>query len=168
MQSATTTEPGLFTPDLWMVILTWITFFLLLSVLYKFAWKPILNALDEREESIRRSVETADKVKEELAKIHETRRQFFHEAEEKARDIISESKKAAQQISQVIQNKAKEEAGILLENARRDIKEETQKARIILREESVQIAVELASKLIEKNLDTDSNRKLIGKLTAEV
>ncbi len=167
-QSAVPAESGLFTPDVAMVILTWITFFLLLAVLYKFAWKPILKALDEREESIRRSVESADKIKEELARIQETRNQFIREAEEKARNIISESKEAAVQIAQGIQNKAKEEAGILLENARHDIKEEAQKARIVLRQESARIAVELAGKLIEKNLDTDTNRKLIGKLTTEV
>ncbi len=167
MQPAPAAESGLFTPDLWMVILTWVTFFLLLAVLYKFAWKPILGALDKREESIRRAVETADKVKEELTKINETRQQFLREAEEKARDIVSESKKAAYQISQVIQNKAKEEANILLENAQRDIKEETEKAKIVLRKESAQIAVELAGKLIEKNLDTDDNRKLIHRLTAK-
>ena len=161
-------EAAFMSPDAVMVILTWLTFLLLLAVLYRFAWKPILKALDEREASIRRAVEDADRVKEELARIHETRQQFIREAGKKARDIISETKKAATQISQVIQNKAKEEANILLENARRDIREETEKARIILREESAQLVIDLAAKLIEENLDTDANRKLIHKLIAEV
>ncbi len=166
--SAVPAEPALFTPDVMMVVLTWATFFLLLGVLYKFAWKPILAALNEREELIRRSVDNADKLKEELSLIQGTRHQVLKEAQESAREIISEAKKSASQISQVIQNKAKEETSILLDNARRDIREETQKARIILREESAQIAIDLAGKLIEKNLDTESNRKLISKLTAEV
>ena len=161
-------ESALLNPDVSMVVLTWVTFLILSAVLYKFAWAPILKALDEREGLLRRSVENADKIKAELDQLHQTRNQFIHEAEEKARNIISEAKQAGTQISQVIQKKAKEEASILLENTRRDLKEEVAKAKIILREESARIAVELAGKLIEKNLDTESNRKLIHKLTAEV
>lgn len=160
-------ESALLNPDVSMVVLTWATFLILSVVLYKFAWTPILKALDDREELLRRAVENADKIKAELDQLHQTRNQFIHEAEEKARNIISEAKQAGTQLSQVIQNKAKEEASILLENTRRDLKEEVAKAKIILREESAQIAVELAGKLIEKNLDTESNRKLIHKLTAE-
>lgn len=166
--SSAEVESSLLNPDVSMVVLTWITFLLLSVVLYKFAWNPILKALDAREELLRRSVENADKVKAELDQLHQTRNQFIHEAEEKARNIISEAKQAGTQLSRVIQNKAREEAGILLENTRHDIKEEIAKAKIVLREESAQIAIELAGKLIEKNLDTESNRKLIHKLTAEV
>lgn len=160
-------ESSLLSPDISMVILTWLTFFFLLAVLYKFAWNPILKALDEREALIRRSVEDADRVKEELAGIHETRQQFMREAEEKARGIISDARKAATQASHAIEQRAKEEADILLENARRDIERETEKARMILREESARLAVELAGKLIEENLDTEGNRKLIRKLMIE-
>jgi F-type H+-transporting ATPase subunit b len=161
-------ESSLMSPDVSMVVLTWVAFLALSVVLYKFAWNPILKALDDREELLRRSVENADKIKAELDQLHQTRNQFIHEAEEKARNIISEAKQAGTQLSQVVQNKAREEANILLENTRRDIKEEVAKAKIALREESAQIAIELAGKLIEKNLDTESNRKLISKLTAEV
>ena len=166
--SSAEVESSLLNPDSSMVILTWVTFLLLLSILYKFAWNPILKALDDREELLRRSVENADKIKAELDQLHQTRNQFIHDAEEKARNIIIEAKQAGAQLSQVVQNKAREEANILLENTRRDIKEEIAKAKIVLREESAQIAIELAGKLIEKNLDTESNRKLIHKLTAEV
>ena len=160
-------ESVLLNPDVSMAALTWVTFLILSVVLYKFAWDPILKALDDREELLRRSVENADRIKAEFDQLQQTRNQLIHEAEEKARNIISEAKQAGTQLSQVIQNKAKEEASILLENTRRDIKEEIAKAKIVLREESAQIAIELAGKLIEKNLDTESNRKLVHKLTAE-
>lgn len=161
-------EASLLNPDVSMVVLTWVTFLVLSVVLYKFAWNPILKALDAREALLRRSVAEADRIKEELARIHETRQQFIREAEKKSREIISEARKAATLASAGIQRKAGEEANILLANARRDIREETEKARIILREESAQLAVDLAAKLIEKNLDTDANRKFIHKLIAEV
>lgn len=161
-------ESSLLSPDASMVVLTWVTFLVLSVVLYKFAWNPILKALDAREELLRRSVEEADRIKQELARIQETRQQFIREAEEKSRAIVSEARKAAAIASAGIQHKAREEANILLANARHDIREETEKARVILREESAQLAVDLAAKLIEKNLDTDANRKFIHKLIAEV
>lgn len=162
------TEHALMNPDARMVILTWITFFLLLGILYKFAWKPILKALDEREESLRRAVDDADRVKEEMVRMNETRRQLIHEAELKSREIIDEARKAATRVAHALEQRAKEEAGILLETARRDIQRETEKARMILREESARLAVDLAGKLIEKNLDSETNRKLVRKLMVEV
>src|SRR3989338_8317278 len=117
-------ESSLLNPDVSMVVLTWVTFLVLSVVLYKFAWNPILKALDAREDLLRRSIAEADRIKEELARIHETRQQFIREAEEKA--------------------------------------------RIILRQESAQVVIDLAAKLIEKNLDTEGNRKLIHQLIVEV
>ena len=162
------TEAALISPDVSMVILTWVTFLVLSVVLYKFAWKPILKALDEREESLRRAVGDADRVKEELARMNETRRQCIHEAELKSREIIDEARKAATRAAHALEQRAKEEAGILLETVRRDIQRETEKARMVLREESARIAVDLAGKLIEKNLDSETNRKLVRKLMVEV
>ena len=63
-----TNEYVFLTPDVTMIVLTWATFFTLFFVLYKFAWKPILTALDNREESIRRSVEEVQKIKDFIKK----------------------------------------------------------------------------------------------------
>ena len=161
-------ESALLNPDVSMVILTWVTFLVLSVVLYKFAWDPILKALDAREESLRRAVEDADRVKAELARMDEAYKQFIREAEIKAREIIDDARKAATRAAHAVEQRGKEEAGILLENARRDIQRETEKARTILREESARLAVDLAGKLIEKNLDTEGNRKLVRKLMVEV
>lgn len=155
-------EAGLFTPDVLMLTLTWATFLLLLMVLYKFAWKPILAALDAREESLRRSIDEADRIKEELKKIEETRLKVLSEADQKAKEIIAQSRKAAIEAANTIQKKAKEEAQILLENSRREMKEELKKAQADLRQESAQIAVGLAAKLIEENLTDEKNKKIIN------
>jgi len=160
-------EKGFFNPDMNMVLLTWVTFFLLLAVLYKYAWKPILNILDAREESIRKSLDDVDRIKNELEELDAKCTQITAEAESKATGIIDHSRKAAKEAANIIANKAKEEAQISLENAIRDIKEETQKAQMKLREESAQIAVELASKLIEENMSIEKNRLLINKFIKE-
>ena len=161
-------DKGLLSPDLNMFLLTLFTFFALLAVLYKFAWKPILNALDQREESIRKSLEEAKHIQEELAKIDGKRKQMLAEAEMQAKDILAQSRRGATEASRIIHEKAKEEAHILLENIRREIKEETEKAQAVLRKESASIAVTLASKLIEKNLDEEENRKLIDQFIREL
>ena len=155
-------------PDTNMLILTWITFFLLLIVLYKFAWKPILLALDKREENIRKSVEEAERIKAELAKMDETRHQMLVEIEAKSKAILDQSRKGAVEAAKIIQEKAKEETRILLENARREVKEEVERAQANLREESAEIAIRLAGKLIEKNLDDEQNKKLIDEFIREI
>ena len=161
-------ESDLLSPDTRMLVLTWVTFILLLLVLYKFAWKPILKALDEREALIRKAVDDAEKAREELARVHATRHELIAEAQRTAKEVVHEARQAAAEASHVIERKAKEEAQILLENALRDIRGETEKAQIILRKESAAIAVALAGKLIEKNLDDADNRKLVNEFIERI
>jgi len=161
-------EKGFFSPDMNMVLLTWVTFFLLLAVLYKFAWKPILSILDAREESIRKSLENVDRIKNELESLDTKCSQLIADADKKATEVIDQSRKAAKEAANIIENKARQEAQISLENALRDIKEETQKARVKLREESAQIAVGLAGKLIQENMNADKNRSLISRFIKEI
>ena len=97
---------GFFSPDMNMVLLTWVTFFLLLAVLYKYAWKPILSILDAREESIRKSLENADRIKNELESLDAKCSQLIADAESKATQVIDQSRKAAKEAANIIQNKA--------------------------------------------------------------
>ena len=154
-------------PDVSMLLLTWVTFFLLLAVLYKFAWRPILSALEAREEIIRNSIENAGKIKSELDEIHRTRAAIIGEAEEKSRELLAQARKGAVETAKIIHETAKEEAHILLQNAQREIKAEAEKAQADLRQESARIAVQLAGRLIEKNLDDEKNSRLIEKFISE-
>lgn len=163
-----TTKKDLFSPDLTLVILTWVTFLSLLAILYKFAWKPILAGLDKREETIRKSLEEADRIKEELREINQKREQLIREAEDKSKEIIDEGRKAAIEAAHIIEHKAKEESQIMLENAERQIKDVTEEAQFELRKMSADIAVELAGRLIEENLDSEKNRKLVNELIKHV
>jgi len=161
-------EQSLFTPDVTMLILTWVTFFLLLAILQKYAWKPILAALEIREKSIRDSVDNAQRLETELAKLDEKQNAMIAEVEQKSKEIIDQSRKAATEAAKTIQSKAKEEAQILLENAKREIDNEKEKAQAELRSESAQIAVELAEKILEENLDEKKNRKLIDQFLKQI
>lgn len=160
-QEAPHKSPGILDPNASMVLLTWVTFFLLLAVLYKFAWKPILAGLDAREAAIRKSVEEAERIRQEMLKIEEARKEILAEADRKSKDIIDQSRKAAVEAAKVINEKAKKDTQILFENAQRDIKDSVEKAQADLRQESARVAVELAGRILEENLDSEKNRKLI-------
>ncbi|MGE0266850.1 MAG: F0F1 ATP synthase subunit B [Candidatus Omnitrophota bacterium] len=160
--------PGFLTPDVTLMFVTWGCFLVLLFLLSKFAWKPILAALDAREQHIRKSVDDADKIKKEMENLAEKQRQILKEAESTAKEIIDDSRKAAKEAAKHIADEAKKEAQIMLENARRDIKEELKEAQATLREESADIAVQLAAKIIEANLDEAKSKKLISQYITEL
>ena len=151
-----------------MVLWTWVTFGLLLVVLYKFAWKPILSGLDQREKDIRESVENAEKIRTELEQIEGKREKLIKEADDKAKEIVATARKAAVEASKVIENKAKEEANILLENANREIKAAREKAEAMLRRDSAELAITLAGRLIGENLDDNKNRALTEQLITKI
>jgi F-type H+-transporting ATPase subunit b len=161
-------EKDLLSPDITLLVFTWVTFLLLLAVLYKYAWKPILAGLDAREDNIRRSVEEAEKIHEAHAGIEETRGRIIAEAEKESKEIISQSRRGAQNAAKVIEQKAREEAQIVLENTQREIKTEREKIQAQLRRESADIAVALAARLLEENLNDEKNRQLIDKLIDRV
>lgn len=161
-------QEGFIAFEVQLLILTWITFFLLCVVLYKLAWKPILAALDQREESIRRAVEEADKTHEAYVKIEETREGIIRAADEQAKETVAQARKAAVNAAKVIEERAKNEAQIILENSQRELKSQRDKAQETLRRESATVAVELAGKLIRENLNEEKNRKLIDQLIKEI
>ncbi len=161
-------EANILAPELHVLILTWVVFFGLLAVLYRFAWKPILTALDKREGDIRQAVEEAEKTHQEFLKINERRDQIILQAQDEAKDIIAQSRKGAVHAAKVIEQKAKEEAQIAFENSQRAIKAEVEKAEVYLRQASAEAAVELAGKLIKENLNDAKNRKLVEDLIQEI
>lgn len=161
-------KPGILNADAKMVGFTWLTFFLLLVILYKFAFKPILAALDAREESIGRSVKEAQRIKEELVAIEEKRNEIMRQAQFESKRIIDDSRKAAVEAAKTITHKAREDSQILLENAKREIDEIRDSVQSQLKEQSIRIAVELASKLIAENLDEEKNKNLINRYIGKI
>ena len=91
-EDASHSQQGFFAPDVSMVLLTWITFFLLLAVLYKFAWKPILSALKEREESIQESLDSAKHAKEEMAQLKADNEKIIAQAKIERDQLLKEAR----------------------------------------------------------------------------
>ena len=158
----------IFKPDIIMSILTWATFFLLLAVLKKFAWNPILKGLDEREEHIRKSLQEADQAKEQLAQVEKKKIQILEEAKTQANAIIEQSRKMGNELAGQIEGRAKKSAEEIISSAHEEIEGECERMRNTLRKESVQTAVSLAEKILKENLDKEKNRKLIDQAIKDV
>ncbi len=155
--------------------LNWELFFWFLTVfvasafiLRRFAWRPILDGLDEREAKIRASIEEAERISQELAEIEDTRQATIGEADQKAKQILEEARRGAQEASRTIQHKAREESQIMLENARREIDSAQAKAASSLRETSVDVAVDLAKKILDDQLDEEKGRVLVDRLIKDL
>lgn len=159
---------GFITPDGALLVLTWVTFFITLFILTKYAWRPILNGLDRREEVLRKSLDNAEKIQAEMEALERTTKQKLAETEQAAKDILAESRKSAQDAAKIIEAKAKEETQILIENAQREIREQQDKAQSELKAESARIAVELAEKLIGENMSDKKNREFVDKLIKDL
>lgn len=154
--------------DLNMVILTWVTFLILFLLLWKFAFSKIFKQLDAREATIRKSVEDADRLKNELADIENKRQAVLNEAEDRAKAMIADARKAAVEAARVIEEKAREEAQIQLENARREINAARDSARAQLRKEAADLAIGVAGKIVRENLDDSKNRALTDQLISQM
>lgn len=161
-------EPGILTPEVTMVVLTWVSFLLLLVILHKFAWKPILKALDEREKNIRGAVENAERVKAELKSVQDQRDKIMNEAYAKSKEVIDQCRQAAIEAAKVIERKAKDEAHIILENARTEIRAEQERAQDDLKKEVANWTIQLTGKLVHEHLDNEKNRKLVALYTKDI
>ena len=166
--AASNGSPNLLMPETLMVILTWVTFFILLFILQKFAWKPILEGLQKREDYIRKSLEDADKIKAELAKVEVTKGKILDEAKDKANDIIEQSRKIGNDLAFRIEKQAKKNVEEMINTAREEIAGERERVQKALRKESAQTAVSLAEKILKENLDTEKNRNLINQAIKDV
>lgn len=154
-------KPDIFTPDAVMLVLTWVTFFGLLIILQKFAWKPILAGLHKREEFIRDSLTKADQINVQWADVEIQKNKIIQEARLTAKGIIDESREKAQQSIHKAHETAQKEAEEIICNARQEMAGEQERLRAVLKKESASIAVILASKLIRENLDEAKSSRLV-------
>ena len=168
MTTPATQQPGILTPDVTLVILTWISFFSLLVILHKFAWKPILAGLKQREDYIRKSLDDADRITKQLAEVEVAKGKILEEAKERANAIIDQSRKTGGELANQIEARAKKNAEEIVNSAKLEIEGERERVHNALKKESIQTAVSLAEKILKENLDTEKNRNLINQAIKEM
>ena len=149
----------LLTPGVGLIFWQVVVFILLFIFLAKFAWKPILNSLKEREDSIQQALDSAEKAKEEMAKLQAGNEQLLKEARIERDKIIRDARDAGNRLQDQAQADAKKAADKMIEDAKAVINTEKNAA---LRDVKAQVALfslQIAEKLIKKNLSTDQAQK---------
>ncbi len=154
-------------PELQTMLWTLVTFVLLLAVLWRFAWGPLLKAINAREAKIRGRFEEAEaRLKEAEAKAREYEDKMAH-AREQAAEIIARGRKDMEAVRQEMLEGARREAAKILERARRDINLAKDQAAQDLRDEIVRLSVEIAAKVLEKSISPEDHRRFIEECIAE-
>jgi F-type H+-transporting ATPase subunit b len=148
-------------PDPGLYIWTIIVFLVLLALLAKFAWKPLLDALDSRQQSIRKALDDARKAKQELEGIHAESAKLLAQARTEAAEIVSRSRSDADRFREEMKEKARAEATAFTRNAERSIELETTRALQQIRQEAVDLSVGIASKILQRNVSKEDNERLI-------
>jgi F-type H+-transporting ATPase subunit b len=154
-------DPGLF---IWTIV----TFLVLLALLAKFAWRPLLEALDSRQNAIRKSLDDAQHARAELERIQHESAQIVSRARAEADGIITRSRGDAERLREEMKQKAKADAEAIVKNAERQIQLETSRALQQIRHEAVELSVMIASKIIQRNLSKEDNARLIEEALQQV
>ena len=149
-------DPGLF---MWTIV----TFFIVLMLLKWKAWGPLMSVLDKRAEDIKNALSAADRAKEDAEKASQDYEKLVQKAHIEGQQIISDSKAAGEKVKNDIESVARENAEKMIGKAKTQIEAESQKALQEIKSSVVDLSIEAAEKIIEKNLDSEDNRKLVEK-----
>lgn len=150
------------------VFWTVITFLVLLFVLKKFAWKPILTALDQRENAIRESLEKAEVAKQEAQKILDQNQANLAQAEEESKKIINQSRAYAEKLKEQIVQESRDHAKKLIEEASGEIERKKDAAMEELKSQVAEIAISAAEKILKENLNREAQKKIVNKYISEI
>lgn len=149
----------LLTPGIGLIIWQIIVFVLLFLLLTKLAWKPIINSLKDRERSIQDALDTAEKARLEMSQLKSDNEKLLKEAREERDRILREAREVSIKMKEESQHAAKKISDKIVEDARAAINIEKQAA---MKEVKVQVAMfslEIAEKLMKKNLSGDKAQK---------
>ena len=147
-------NPGL---SLWASVV----FLALLLILHRFAWGPILAAIDAREQRIQGALDESAAQRDEAARLLVEHKTQLADARRQASEILAEGRAAAERLRKELEEKARVEAQGIIDGARREIGREKDRAIAELRKESVDLALAAAGKLISEELDDERHRALV-------
>ena len=154
-------DPGLF---IWTII----TFLVLLTLLAKFAWRPLLQALENRHALIKKSLDDAQQAKQELERLQQESAQIIKAARVEAESIVTRSRSDGERLREEMKQKARSDAEGIVRNAERQIQLETARAVQQIRREAVDLSVMIASKIIGRNLSKADNESLIEEALKQI
>ena len=154
-------DPGLF---LWSIV----TFLVVLAVLKWKAWEPLMITLERRETEISNALEKAAAARDEAKRVSEQYDEMVQKAQAEAQKIVANGKATGERLREEIERTARENADKILAKAHVQIESEREKAIKEIRSAVVELSISAATKVLEKNMDTDQNRRLISDTLKEV
>ena len=143
----------LVTPDIGLIFWTTVSFVILYFILAKYAWKPILGAVNDREKSIKDALSAAEKAKEEMANLKSDNEKILNEAKLQRDALLKDARDIKSKIISDAQNEATEKANKLIEAAKTAIDNEKSAAMKELKNTVVDLSLNIAEKLLSKELD---------------
>lgn len=149
----------LLTPGTGLIIWQTIVFLLLVLLLALFAWKPILTSLKEREQSIQDALDTAEKARAEMTRLQADNERLLKEAREERDKMLKEAREVANRMKEEAQQDAKKAADKIIDDARAAIQIEKQAAMKDVRTQVAMFSLQVAERLMKKNLSTDKAQK---------
>ena len=160
---------NLLTPDPGLVFWTGITFVLLVYVLKKYAWRPILHAVKVREHTIKYALVSAEKAKKELENIENLKQKTLEEAAVERDKLLTEARKMKTSIIESAKSEAQKEADKIIEDTRLQLEKEKKDALQLMKEQIAELSVDIAGKLLEQELQpTKKQEELINRYLKEM
>lgn len=154
-------DPGLF---VWTIL----TFLILVALLARFAWRPLLQALERRQATIAQSLEDAQRARQELERLQRESTQIMAQARAEAESMLARSRSDAEALREELKQKARSEAAVIVKNAERQIQLETARAVQQIRHEAVDLSVAIASKILRRQVTREDNEALIQEALKQV
>ncbi|MEN8927840.1 MAG: F0F1 ATP synthase subunit B [Flavobacteriales bacterium] len=159
----------LVTPGLGLIFWTTLSFVILLILLRKFAWKPILTAVSEREEGISKAMNAAEDAKKEMENLTSTNERLLNEAREERDSLMKEAREMKAEIIAKAKEEASSEGEKMIASAKAAIDMERKSAMAELKNQVAAISIDIAEKMVKGNLSGDEKQKeLVNELVAEV
>jgi F-type H+-transporting ATPase subunit b len=159
---------GLMSIQINLMFWTLVIFLVLFWLLRKYAYPAILSSVEAREKALEEAIDSAKRDREEAARLLAEHKAQIEAARGEAQKMIAEGRAVAEKMRTDLLERTHQEQQEMLERARRDIAAERDKAIAELRRQAVDLAIAGASKVVEENLDTDKNRKLVEEFLASL
>lgn len=149
-------------------LVTLVIFALVIVILGRFAWRPLLNVLKEREDTIRRSLETAQQEREQAERLLADYQRQLDEARQEATKIVDEGRRDAEALQRRLHDEAVAQAQQLTERARREIRLATDTAVKELYDRTAEVAVQVAGQILNKEISVEQHRQLVADSLAQM
>lgn len=159
---------SILTPDIGLIFWMAVAFVILLIVLRKYAWNPILNALHNREKTIEDALSAADEAKKEMEQLKADNDKLIKEAKEERGRILAEAKETKEKIINEAHEKAKADADKIMQEARAEIENQKAEARTEMKNQAAKLAIEVSEKILRRELsDSESQEKYVNELVED-